>query len=113
VARIGEAAAGQERSSLLEASSPSGWLWNPTDAKPTRADECGNDDGTPRRTAADAMAQGGRRTRGHPHNRGVVMGGRPIAGNLAGVATRDEQRRGIWGKRGLTGGPRLSVTVAR
>jgi hypothetical protein len=53
----------------------------------------------PRRTAADATAQGGRRTRGHPHNKGVVMGGRLIGGNSAGVATR-ASREGELGEEG-------------
>jgi hypothetical protein len=52
-----------------------------------RANACGSGDGTPRRTATDAMAQGGKHTSGHPRNRGVVMGGRPIADNLASIAT--------------------------
>jgi hypothetical protein len=61
-----------------------------------RAVASGN--GTPRCTAADPMAQGGRCTRGHPQDGGVVMGGRPVAGNLAGVATRASRGGGFGGR---------------
>jgi hypothetical protein len=50
--------------------------------------QAGSDDGTPQCTIADATAQGSRCTRGHPCDRGVVTGGRPVTGNLAGVGTR-------------------------
>jgi hypothetical protein len=41
------------------------------------------------------------------------MGGRLVAGNLAGVDTRASRGGGIWGKRGMTGEPRLSATAVR
>jgi hypothetical protein len=41
----------------------------------------------------------------------MVTGGRPITGNLAGVATRASRGGEIWGERELTGGPQLSATA--
>jgi hypothetical protein len=96
VARIGEATAGQKRSSLLEASSLSGWLWNPTAQSRRGQTQASSGDGMPRCTVADVMAQGGRWTHGHPHDKGVVMGGRPVVGSLADVATRVSRGGGIW-----------------
>jgi hypothetical protein len=71
----------------------------------------GSGDGTPWCTTADVMAQGSRRTRGHPCDGGVVMGGWPVTGNLVGVATRASRGGEIWGKRRLTSGPHLSVMM--
>jgi hypothetical protein len=41
----------------------------------------------PRCTAADATAQGGKHTHGHPHDEGVVMGGRCSGGNCGGIVS--------------------------
>jgi hypothetical protein len=49
--------------------------------------QAGSGDGTPQRTTADAMAQGGRRTRGHPHDEGVVTGGQRSGRNCSGNAS--------------------------
>jgi hypothetical protein len=57
-----------------------------------------NGDGTPWCTAADVTAQGGKRTCGHPRDRGVVMGGRPVTDNLVGVATRVSRGGGFGGR---------------
>jgi hypothetical protein len=42
----------------------------------------------PRRTTADTMAQGGRHTRGHPRDEGVLTGGRRSGGNCGGNASK-------------------------
>jgi hypothetical protein len=43
---------------------------------------------------------------------GVVTCGWPVAGNLAGVTMQATRGGKIWGKRKLTGGPRLSATTS-
>jgi hypothetical protein len=46
----------------------------------------GSNDVTSQRTTAVAMTQGGRRTRGHPRDVGLVTGGRRNGGNRRGNA---------------------------
>jgi hypothetical protein len=45
--------------------------------------------------------------------REVMTGGWLVGANSAGVATRASRGGGIWRKRELTGGPRLSATAMR
>jgi hypothetical protein len=47
----------------------------------------GSGDVTSQRTIADTTTQGGRRTRGHPRDKGVVTGGRCNGGNCGGNAS--------------------------
>jgi hypothetical protein len=49
--------------------------------------QAGNDDGTPQRITANVTTQGGRHTRGHPRDKGVVTGGRRSDGNYGGNAS--------------------------
>jgi hypothetical protein len=57
------------------------------------------------------MTQGGRRTRGHPHDMGVMTGGQLDGGNLAGVATRKGAEEDL-GEKAPMGGPRPSALAA-
>jgi hypothetical protein len=43
------------------------------------------------------MAQGGRRTRGHPHDEGVVTGGRRSGGNCGGNANERNDGDAVMG----------------
>jgi hypothetical protein len=49
--------------------------------------QAGSDDGMPRCTVADAMAQGGKCTHGHPRDEGVVTGGWCSGGNCGGIVS--------------------------
>jgi hypothetical protein len=70
----------------------------------------GSGDAMPQRTTADALTQGGRHTRGHPHSAGVVMGGRHDGGNSAGVAAPAGAKEDF-GEKAPTGGSRPSASV--
>jgi hypothetical protein len=91
---------GAARGSLLETSSSSSCRGHPG---------WSSDDGTPRRTATDAMTHNSRWTlRWCEHS----MGGRIDDGNLPARTHGAEQGR-IWGKTELIGGPRLFLTTTR
>jgi hypothetical protein len=89
----------------------SGRLQNPIGAALTRQMKAGSGDGMPRCTAADATAQGGRHTCGHPCDERVVTGGRRSGGICSGNANERAAGEDL-GKTTPTGGSHLSAMTA-
>jgi hypothetical protein len=66
----------------------------------------------PRHTAADTTALGGRHTRGHPRDEGVVTGGRHCGGNCGGNASERTAGEDL-GEDGHDRWPRVSAMAVR